>query len=107
MPLSFNLFVQQRARGVSFKVSHSSSSRVRVRVRECSMEQVITIKAKVYKPETFALVDPPEVMRMQPCLVGEELSARPQGEGTRVLLRNTTARRRVFVIEGIVLTCGK
>ncbi|CAN0515442.1 unnamed protein product, partial [Ectocarpus sp. 12 AP-2014] len=27
-----------------------------------SNTQVITIKAKVYKPETFALVDPPEVM---------------------------------------------
>lgn len=63
-------------------------------------KQVITIKAKVYKPETFALVDPPEVMRLEPCLVGETMSARPLGEA-RVLLRNTTARRRIFVIEGV------
>ena len=61
---------------------------------------MITIKAKVYKPETFALVDPPEVMRLEPCLVGETMSARPLGEA-RVLLRNTTARRRIFVIEGV------
>ena len=63
-------------------------------------KQVITIKAKVYKPETFSLVDPPEVMRLEPCLVGETMSARPLGEA-RVLLRNTTARRRIFVIEGV------
>lgn len=64
-----------------------------------SSNKVITIKAKVYKPETFALVDPPEVMRLEPCLVGEPLSAKPPGEA-RVLLRNTTPRRRLFVIEG-------
>ena len=62
-------------------------------------DKVIKIKAKVYKPESFALVDPPEVMRLEPCLVGEPLAARPRGEA-RVLLRNTTPRRRVFVIEG-------
>ncbi|CAM9517901.1 unnamed protein product, partial [Pylaiella littoralis] len=67
-----------------------------------SNTQIITIKAKVYKPETFTLVDPPEVMRLEPCLVGEPLSAKQTVPGeARVLLRNTTARRRLFVIEGI------
>lgn len=56
----------------------------------------------MYKPETFALVDPPEVVRLEPCLVGEPLSAKLTAVpgGARVVLRNTTARRRLFVIEG-------
>ncbi|KAG5179043.1 hypothetical protein JKP88DRAFT_350052 [Tribonema minus] len=67
-------------------------------VQDESNTQVITIKAKVYKPETFALVSPPTEVSFGPCLVGE--AARTL---VKVCVRNTTSRKRQFVVEGDIV----
>ncbi|CAM9214516.1 unnamed protein product, partial [Phaeothamnion confervicola] len=64
-------------------------------VQDETNTQVITIKARVYKPETFALVQPPPALPFGPCLVGEPSRVVP-----RILVHNTTNRKRQFVVEG-------
>ncbi len=68
-----------------------------INVCDSSNTQIITIKARVFQPEPFALVDPPPQLSFGPSLVG----ALERPPSCIVKLSNTTSRRRYLVIQGV------
>ncbi len=68
-----------------------------INVCDSKNTQIITIKARVFQPEPFALVDPPPQLSFGPCLVGKLDSS----VTIAVRLSNTTNRRRYLVVQGV------
>ncbi len=68
-----------------------------INVCDSNNTQIITIKARVFQPEPFALVDPPHQLSFGPCLVG----ALEHPSSFIVKLSNRTSRRRYLVIQGV------
>ncbi|CAM9122580.1 unnamed protein product, partial [Chrysoparadoxa australica] len=71
-------------------------------VQDETNTQIITIKAKVYKPDKFVLQNPPAVLPLGPCLVGDYAPS----QHTTIALRNTTSRKRQFVVQAALQLLG-